>query len=231
VISARGQTMTEVWALVPAKSPARSKSRLRSVLPAADCALLSHAMLQDVLAALEGAASVDRIAVLTDADEIEHFAANAGHRVIRDAGAELCAALDQAAAELARHGATTLIVLPGDMPTLTSADIDGLLARHTAGLSLCPAIRDGGSNALVCTPPTAIPFCFGADSAARHLEAATARGLQTARLALPAFFRDIDLPDDLVWLNAQSAGAHTQAYLRQSGLSARLGPAFLSAAG
>ncbi|MEE4184968.1 MAG: 2-phospho-L-lactate guanylyltransferase [Gammaproteobacteria bacterium] len=223
--------MAEVWALVPAKSPARSKSRLRSVLPADDCAQLSHAMLQDVLAALEGAASVDRIAVLTDADEVAHFAAGAGHRVIRDAGDELCAALDQAAAELARQGATTIIVLPGDIPTITSADIDGLLAGHQTGLSLCPAIRDGGTNALVCTPPDAVPFCFGADSAARHLQAAAAHGLQTSRRAMPAFFRDIDLPDDLVWLNAQAAGSHTQDYLRQSGLSARLGPAFLSAAG
>lgn len=223
--------MAEVWALVPAKCPARSKSRLGSVLPAEDCAQLSHAMLQDVLAALRGASTIDHAAVLTDDDTVAHFAADAGHPVLRDAGDELCASLDKAAAALARRGAATVIVLPSDIPTVTSADIDGLLKRHEAGLSLCPAIRDGGTNALVCTPPDAVPFCFGANSAARHLQEAGARGVQTSRLALPAFFRDIDLPDDLVWLNAQRAGAHTQAYLQQSGLSARLGPAFLSAAG
>ena len=223
--------MTEVWALVPAKCPAQAKSRLRSVLLPDECALLSKAMLRDVLAALKAADTVDSVAVLTDDDDVAGFVEATGHHVIRDESDNLCTSLDHAAAELARRGAGTLLVLPADMPTLSSADIDSLVQRHSSGLSLCPAIRDGGTNALICSPPDAVPFCFGVQSAARHLDVAAARGLPAARLALPAFFRDIDLPDDLIWLNAQTAGAHTQEYLRRSGLSARLGPATMSAAG
>jgi len=223
--------MSTAWALVPAKGPLLAKSRLRVVLEAEECALLSAAMLRDVLHALEHATGVEQVAVLTDDDSVAAQVSAGGHTVIRDADDDLCASLDSAATELAGRGADTLLVLPGDIPTLTAADVDALLHRHESGLSLCPAIRDGGSNAVVCTPPDAIPFCFGEHSAARHLAEAQQRGLTAHRLALPAFFRDIDLPDDLVWLGAQAGGTHTQNFLRRSGLGARLGPSYLSATG
>lgn len=223
--------MSSVWALVPAKSPLRSKTRLNAIMQRDECASLSQAMLRDVLAALGAAKSVDAIAVLTDDDAVAAAAAAAGHTVVRDAANDLCATLDKAAAQLAKFGATTVLVMPADMPTITAADIDALVERHTGGLSLCPAIRDGGTNALLCSPPAAVPFCFGHNSAQKHLESAAARDVPHARLALPAFFRDIDLPNDLVWLTGQPAGTHTLAFLRQSGISARLGPAHMSASG
>jgi hypothetical protein len=36
-----------------------------------------------------------------------------------------------------------------------------LIEGHPGGLSLCPAARDGGSNALLLSPPTAMPFLYG----------------------------------------------------------------------
>jgi len=96
-------------------------------------------------------------------------------------------------------------------------------------LSICPAIRDGGTNALVCSPPDAMPFQFGSDSARKHLEEAAVRGMPNARLRMHAFFRDIDTPDDLVWLAGQKNGINTVRFLQQSGIAARLGPDHLGA--
>lgn len=223
--------MTPVWALVPAKSPERSKTRLQSVLQPDERAGLSEAMLRDVLAALDAAQNIAGVAILTDSDAIAATAQRDGYAVVRDCSSNFCTALDSAAAELAKRGAAGVLVMPADMPTIRAGDIDALIRRHDGGVSLCPAIRDGGTNALLCTPPTAVPFCFGNDSAHKHLEAASAGGIEHARLALPAFFRDIDLPDDLVWLNSQHGAPHTLDFLRQSGISARLGPAYLSASG
>jgi 2-phospho-L-lactate guanylyltransferase len=216
--------MSDTWALLPVKQVNRSKTRLQSVLRPQECALLSRAMFMDVLAAMEAADSIDRIAVLTNDAQVADLARRSGHTVIEDTDEELCAGLDAAARQIRNEGGERVLIMPGDIPTVTATDIDGLMARHTDGLSLCPAIRDGGTNAMVCTPPDAIPFQFGPDSANRHLEAAQAAGLPHERMATAAFFRDIDLPEDLLWLSARDNDCHTLNFLRQSGICARLGP-------
>jgi 2-phospho-L-lactate guanylyltransferase (CobY/MobA/RfbA family) len=142
----------------------------------------------------------------------------------------LCQSLDAAAKHLAQQGVSTVLIIPADVPTVKAADIDQLIERHRGGLSISPAIRDGGTNALVCSPPDAIDFCYGKNSAHRHLQKAQDANISCTRLPAPAFFRDIDLTDDLVWLNNQSHGAHTLAYLRESGINARLQPATLGKA-
>ena len=190
-----------------------------------ECARLSRAMFEDVLSTLAAASCIDCIVVLTNDDSIAAAAEDLGHTVIRDPHEEeLCRGLNSAAREIAAGGADELLVLPGDLPTLTTTDIEQLLQRHAGGLSLCPAIRDGGTNALVCTPPDAIEFQFGKNSAERHLQTAKDHGLATRRMAIPAFFRDIDIPDDLVWLSSQPDTTHTVRFLRQAGIFARLGP-------
>lgn len=219
--------MTETWALIPVKQPAQSKTRLLSVLRAQECARLSRAMFMDVLTAVDGSTSIERVAVLTNDDDVAALATQLGHTVIRDgADARLRDGLTAAAQDLAARGAGRVVILPGDLPTVTAADIDQLLAQHDfpngRGLSLCPAIRDGGTNALVCSPADAIEFQFGPDSAERHLQAAAAADLPAHRLALPAFFRDIDIAEDLVWLSSQDDETQARRFLTQSGIFARL---------
>jgi hypothetical protein len=56
---------------------------------------------------------------------------------------------------------------------------------------------DGGTNALLLSPPDAIPFGFGPRSAAIHEAAARTTGLTAKRLRLPFLSRDLDTPSDL----------------------------------
>jgi 2-phospho-L-lactate guanylyltransferase len=222
--------MGDVWALVPVKAPQQAKSRLLSVLQPSECAMLSRSMFMDVLAALDEAKSISKIGVLTNDNDVAALARQLGHHVIEDeAAGKLCDGLDSAARYIAAQDATSVLVLPGDIPTITAADIDELIGRHTAELSVCPAIRDGGTNALVCTPPDAVAFKFGNNSAQRHIEAAEQAGLKVERLAVSAFFRDIDLPTDLAWLLTQTTADNTIRFLRQSGIAARLNTIMLSA--
>lgn len=222
--------MSNVWALIPVKQLECAKTRLASVLRPQECAMLSRAMFMDVITALKDAASVTNIAVLTNDPEVAELASQLGHTVIADPmDGDLCAGLDSAAQQIAAAGADTVLIMPGDLPTVSTADIEELVAAHSGGLSLCPAIRDGGTNALVCTPPDAIPFCFGVDSARKHIAAADENGLQAARLPMHAFFRDIDTPDDLAWLARQDGSGNTVRFLHQSGIAARLGPGLMGA--
>jgi len=222
--------MSGVWALIPVKAPEQAKSRLLSVLQPHECAMLSRSMFMDVLHALENAASISDIGVLTDDQDVAALARQLGHHVIEDnSGGNLCDGLDCAARFIAEQKASSVLVMPGDIPTVSAANIDELITRHSAELSVCPAIRDGGTNALVCTPPDAVQFKFGKNSAQRHLDAGEQAGLKVERLALSAFFRDIDLPADLAWLMNQSSADNTIRFLRQSGITARLNTILLSA--
>ena len=123
---------------------------------------------------------------------------------------------------LAAQGVRQLLVLPADLPTLTASDVRRLIEGHHGGLSLCPAARDGGTNALLLSPPTAIPFLYGPDSARRHLEAAQARGIAARHTDLAGFARDIDTPDDVYWLLEQRIACATLAWLSYSGIRDRL---------
>jgi 2-phospho-L-lactate guanylyltransferase len=224
--------MSSVWALIPVKVLERSKTRLASVLQPQECANLSRAMFMDVLDAMEKARHIDHIAVLTNDIDATKLATQYGHLIIEDKSeGELCVGLNAAALQIAALGATTVMVMPGDLPTVTADDIDNLVSKHQGGVSLCPAIRDGGTNALICSPPDAMPFQFGCDSARKHLEEATERGMQNARFPMHAFFRDIDTPDDLAWLARQDHTGNTVRFLHQSGIAARLGPGHLGATG
>lgn len=217
--------MKEAWALIPVKSLNRSKSRLNTVLDQQECAMLSRAMFMDVLDALNDANGISNIAVLTNDAEVAGLANQLGHFVIEDKSeGELCAGLDAAARQLSELGATAMLLLPGDLPTLTPQDIENLLAKHEGGLSLCPAIRDGGTNALICSPPDALPFQFGEDSARKHLELAESSGIKSNRIPMHAFFRDIDTPEDLSWLARQGVGSNTSRFLQHTGIAARLRP-------
>jgi len=216
--------MRNTWVLIPVKTPQRSKTRLLPVLDADKCARLCLAMLRDVLDAAGAAGKPSGIAVVTADKAAADVARDAGAEVLADEADDLCGALDAAAGELAARGAEAVVVLPADIPTIAGADIDALIVKHRGGLTICPAIRDGGTNALMCSPPDAVPFCFGTDSARRHGERAAADGVAFARLALPAFFRDVDLPGDLVWLKGQDTAPHTLHYIRESGIAARLKP-------
>jgi 2-phospho-L-lactate guanylyltransferase len=160
-----------------------------------------------------------RLAPVLDADERTALA----REMARDVpGLDLNQNLGRAAAELA-HGADTLLVVPADVPCIAPGDVEALLAAHRGGVTLVAARRDGGTNALALTPPDAIPFLFGPQSARRHLEAARQRGIRAASHGLEAFACDIDTPEDLRGLCTDRRGAgHARRYLENSGICARL---------
>ncbi|MEZ5563409.1 MAG: 2-phospho-L-lactate guanylyltransferase [Gammaproteobacteria bacterium] len=215
--------MPGTWALVPVKPFARAKSRLDGLLSREECAQLAAHMLLDVLRALGATPLIDGITLLGNEPQLAALAAGSGARLLPEpAGMDYRQALGAAAADLAAQGVHQLLVLPGDLPTLQAADVRQLIETHTGGLSLCPAARDGGSNALLLSPPTAIPFLYGPDSAKRHLEAAHARGIAARHTELAGFARDIDTPDDVYWLLEQRIACATLAWLKSAGIRDRL---------
>ncbi|MEZ5565062.1 MAG: NTP transferase domain-containing protein [Gammaproteobacteria bacterium] len=195
-----------------------------------ECARLAEEMARDVLRALTSAPEISGIAILSREPHIHALidAGTAGYSGSTRLYTELPDedfrdGLGRAAADLASHGVRHLLVLPTDLPTISSADIAALLDSHTSGVTVCRAATDGGSNALVLSPPTVIPLLYGPASADRHLEAARQAGAVATECRLPAFARDVDTPDDMRWLLSQRIACATLAWLKSSGISQRLG--------
>ena len=213
------------WALVPVKRLQGAKKRLSDKLSESERSSLAGAMLTDVLNALEEANSLDGIALVTRDEDAVAMAANRGHRVIPDPEAGgLNEALSHAVDTLKVSGATTILVIHGDVPAVTGAEIDRLLAAEDQSpfVTLAPALTDGGTNGMVLSPPDIIPLHYGADSAALHLGAAKQAGINTKSLELRGLGLDIDHSADLLsFLSTQQMG-NTLDYLLASGLAKRL---------
>jgi 2-phospho-L-lactate guanylyltransferase len=215
--------MNTAWALVPLKPLADAKTRLAPALSRAECAEVSLHMAEDVVAALTGAGLFAGVSLLTADPIFSALGRRFGCRILEETpGRDWCQSLALAAADLAATGVGTLLVVPGDLPQLTAPVVSALMSRAGAGVTLCPAERDGGTNAIVLRPPDAIPLLFGHDSARRHLEAAERLGIHASRVVVDAIGRDIDTPADLQWLCGTAPGGRTHAYLERSGIAARL---------
>ncbi len=98
-------------------------------------------------------------------------------------------------------GAEALLVLPADLPLLSTTDITDLLAMLplAAGGVVAPS-KDGGTGALALRPPQLIQPAFGPQSAARHLERIRATGAEAAELYRSGLALDVDEPEDLALL-------------------------------
>ncbi len=215
--------MHPIWALVPVKPPDQAKTRLAPALNATERAELARHMMRDVLGALAATPGLAGIALLTQDAGVAAAAGEFHCRVLaEDPGDGMSASLEAAAAGLAAEGAGTVVIVPADLPRLTAGDVSALLAAHREGVTVVPASADGGTNALVMTPPDAGACRFGPDSARRHVAAARLRGFAAGLLPLPGFARDIDTVDDVRWLCGQPAGGATREYLDASGICARL---------
>ena len=136
--------MPAAWALVPIKPFATAKSRLEGPLTRAECARLAEEMARDVLRALRAAPDISGIAILSTEPRLAGLAEAATARVYaEEPGEDYRAALHRVATALAAHGVRHLLVVPADLPTLSSADIQQLLE----GLQLFGGLEGHGADA------------------------------------------------------------------------------------
>ena len=203
-----------ICAVVPVKDTASAKQRLAPAVPPALRQALALAMLEDVLAALAEAPGLSRRLLVTIDPEATRLAAHYGFDCIAD-GAEdgHTGAVMAAARRLAAEGVGAMLTLPGDVPLVTSVEIAQLIAAHrpAPSFTIAPSHDDKGSNAILMSPPDAVPFRFGDDSFFPHLAAAEVQGIAPTVVRLPGIALDIDNPADL--LHFARLGSRTRAGL------------------
>jgi 2-phospho-L-lactate/phosphoenolpyruvate guanylyltransferase len=179
--------------LVPVKALDEAKGRLAPALNPIERRLLVIAMLEDVVAALEGVPGLERPVVISPDREIWRRADAMGCRVVEEGpgAGDLNRSLLRAA-ELVDAG-TGLLVVAADLPLATPEAITGVLAAAAGAPVVVVPSRDGaGTNVLAWRDQASFAPGFGVASASRHLAASGAVRHQDPLLAA-----DVDTVEDL----------------------------------
>jgi len=210
--------VTTTTIVIVARDPRGAKRRLRGVLTPRDREALSRAMLADVLAACRGI-GCDML-VITESAAVARMARIAGARVHRAAARGTRASARIGIGVAAARGADAVLVLPGDLPLLRTADVRRLLAAGAPNSVVVAADRHRhGTNALLLRPPSAIAPRFGPASFAAHVGAARRQGVRVRTPRIAGFGLDVDTPDDLRLLRrkGKAVGDQTAAVLARTG--------------
>lgn len=188
------------WALVPIKARTECKGRLAGCLAPSERLGIVREMAARVLAAARKSHSIDHVAVVTP----ERDCVPMDVLVIDDPGGGLNPALDFARQQLIARGADELVVLPADLPLVTAADIELLVARgRQTGFALATDTACTGTNALFLRPTDAFRFQFGPESRRHHVAEGARLGWTTEPVRTRGLEFDLDRVEDLNHLRAQ----------------------------
>jgi 2-phospho-L-lactate guanylyltransferase len=199
-----------VHVLIPVKRLETCKQRLAGVLDAGRRRSLMLALLDDVLERAFAAPSATAVAVVTDDAAAAEAAREVGADVLSDGDLPWNEGLVHALA-LLREAPPGVLFLSADLPTVTTADVEAMIAAcPPRGIAIGRA-HDAGTNALALRPADVIVPSFGSPrSSAVHAALAAAAGVPAALVDRPGLALDLDTPSDLAEaLAAPAGGART----------------------
>jgi 2-phospho-L-lactate/phosphoenolpyruvate guanylyltransferase len=206
--------------VVPVKALGGSKTRLTPLLSPAERAMLTLALLEDVLDAATVQPRWD-VWVISPDQAVLTAAAGRGVRALPERGHSLLEAVRQVEEELG--GSDELAVLLGDLPYLEPDDL-GAALETDGPVVAAPAASDGGTNLLLRRPPSVIPARFGRASFAKHRWAARRVHVDLVEVHAPGLEMDLDRPEDVAALLLSEHPGRARAACVSMGLGTRLVP-------
>jgi 2-phospho-L-lactate guanylyltransferase len=202
------------FAIVPVKRLREAKSSLSAVLTLKQRRELVLVMLKDVLKAVSGARSITGTIVVSPDKDIIEFARKNGADGVAEPGVELNEALKIAIQSAITNGATSVLIMPSDIPFLTTDDIENIVAMASSRreIVITPS-KNNGTNALFLSPPDIMTLHFGGESFPAHLSEAHRAGVKPRIYRSVTVATDIDDPDDLVETKKLGRGTQTYKFL------------------
>jgi 2-phospho-L-lactate guanylyltransferase len=188
-----------IWAIVPVRPLEEGKSRLAEVLTAAERQRLNQRFFRQTLDVTAAVVGRERTLVISRSEPLLGIARSLSFETLLEAPPHsLNTALTQAAEAARQRGATGILSVSCDLPFLIPDELRALIdvAHQGDGLAIASDRAGTGTNALVMSPPGAIPYRYGIDSFAAHQEAARDAGLTLNVVRRAGLSFDIDTPDD-----------------------------------
>jgi len=214
-----------IYAVIPAKGFTGAKQRLATFLQPHERRALARAMLTDTLTACSQVTGLDGVGVVTCERDVADVAAALGAEVLWEPEAQGHSRAVAFGVQVCRQrGIAAMLTLPGDLPLLTAADVQTIVAppEPAVPVVLVPNRDDLGTNAVVLSPPHCLPLAFGHNSFQRHLRLAAELHLRVEIRRLPRVALDIDEPGDLALFAAQRVSCHSLQALATLGILERL---------
>jgi 2-phospho-L-lactate/phosphoenolpyruvate guanylyltransferase len=205
--------MTRIAAIIPVGTLEGAKTRLGEMLDAEERRDLVERLLARTVVAALAVTRIDDVLVVSPDREVLRRASSIGARTLHQRSRGLNAGLREARTDVVAGGATAVVVLPIDLPFVTSEAIDAVVAplgvlgsgAPASTVVLVPDRHGSGTNALGLRPPDVIDFAFGRGSRRAHRTAATNAG--AAMIELDGTLTvDLDTADDLVFVESTEAG-------------------------
>lgn len=191
-----------IWAIVPVKPLRRGKSRLADMLNEDERTELNSQLLKHTLKTLKETDSVSEVLVISRDPKVWTIAHEYNVRTIyEDGSADLNTALKRAVAVAKTYTTHGVLILPADLPLISSADIEMLIEhakKHKRVVVITPDRHKEGTNALFISPSNVIEFGYGEKSFERHCQRAREAGAHLEICDLPSLGLDLDLPEDLM---------------------------------
>jgi len=190
-----------LFAVVPVKDLLGTKSRLKPILNPGARAGLTLYMMGRVISALKEA-GVENVCVVSPDRIVLDEARERGAAPLLQESRGLNPALEEGRRWAMDRGASTLLVLPADLPLLDAEDVMAVLegVSEEGSVVISPDGAHAGTNALLLRPPDVLPFAFGHDSYEAHLRFARERGLEVGVRERPHLSFDLDTAEDLARL-------------------------------
>ena len=203
------------FAIVPVKRLSEAKSSLSAVLTQKQRRELVLAMLKDVLKATSGARSITGTIVVSLDDDVIKFARKNGADGVAEPGVELNEALKLAIQSAITNGATSVLIVPSDIPFLTADDIENIVAMASSrrNIVIAPS-KANGTNALFLRPPDIMATRFGGESFPAHLSEARRAGITPHIYRSITVATDIDDPADIAEAKKFGRGTQTCKFLK-----------------
>jgi 2-phospho-L-lactate guanylyltransferase len=187
---------TLVATIIPAKPFTESKQRLSPVLSHRERISLSKNLLQHTILA---AMPIGPVAVVSRCAAVRNFAAEIGTQTLVEKQANLNAAIRQGITWAKTQGCSGVLILPLDLPLLSTAVIKGLLdvgLQHSPSIVIAPCRHSKGTNALLLNPPSLIQPHFGPASFDTQQKLAQKVDISPKIYNAPELAFDLDIPED-----------------------------------
>jgi len=217
--------LMDVWTILPVKSLAESKGRLARLFSPGERAQLMRSLLDHVLATIQDVPRITKTLVISRDPEVWRLAQTYGALVVEETMPySLNSAVEHAYGFAAENGASAVLILPADLPFVTTADINlildaGLGDSHGNGaggmtavefapsltqpanpqqpvMAICSDRRDSGTNGLLLRPTLDFKFHYGVNSYNEHIKEAVERNFLVRLVNAAGLQFDLDTEED-----------------------------------
>ena len=148
-----------MWVILPVKHLQDSKVRLKEALSDEQRAHFSYLLLVDTLQTLASSNHVDGITLISSDQTLFQLAKQYDvELILTDKDDGYSKDTVKAISTMRSNEADKVAIFPADLSQLSHHDIELLDGEHQNGITLCAAEKDGGTNALIFTPPLNYPI-------------------------------------------------------------------------